>query len=132
MWCMSYCLCYGRTEVCTRMTLMSRRRCITSKRLQRGQSRQYRISQPPSTALCAHRSTRACDVCLLSPIIIIAEIHEECMTSQRTQKAAVLCGIVAVVAFLALYVIAMSLDSTYVFGKNYLSDLGVSNGAWAF
>ena len=28
--------------------------------------------------------------------------------------------------------IAMSLDSTYVFGKNYLSDLGVSNGAWAF
>jgi len=36
------------------------------------------------------------------------------------------------VAFLVLYMIAMSLDSTYVFGKNYLSDLGVSNGAWAF
>ena len=35
-------------------------------------------------------------------------------------------------AFLVLYMIAMSLDSTYVFGKNYLSDLGVSNGAWAF
>jgi hypothetical membrane protein len=54
------------------------------------------------------------------------------MTSQRTQKAAVLCGLGAVVAFLVLYMIAMSLDSTYVFGKNYLSDLGVSNGAWAF
>ena len=35
-------------------------------------------------------------------------------------------------AFLVLYMIAMSLDSTYVFGKNYLSDLGVSHGAWAF
>ena len=35
-------------------------------------------------------------------------------------------------AFLVLYMIAMSLDSTYVFGKNYLSDLGVSEGAWAF
>ncbi len=54
------------------------------------------------------------------------------MTSQRTQKAAVLCGFGAVVAFLVLYMIAMSLDSTYVFGKNYLSDLGVGNGAWAF
>jgi hypothetical membrane protein len=54
------------------------------------------------------------------------------MTGQRTQKAAVLCGLGAVVAFLVLYMIAMSLDSTYVFGKNYLSDLGVSNGAWAF
>jgi len=36
------------------------------------------------------------------------------------------------VAFLVLYMIAMSLDSTYVFCKNYLSDLGVSKGAWAF
>lgn len=54
------------------------------------------------------------------------------MTSQRTQKAAVLCGLGAIVAFLVLYMIAMSLDSTYVFGKNYLSDLGVSDGAWAF
>ncbi len=35
-------------------------------------------------------------------------------------------------AFLVLYVIAMSLDSTYVFGRDYLSDLGVSDGAWAF
>lgn len=54
------------------------------------------------------------------------------MTSQRTQKAAVLCGLGAVAAFLVLYMIAMSLDSTYVFGRNYLSDLGVSDGAWAF
>jgi hypothetical membrane protein len=54
------------------------------------------------------------------------------VTSQRTQKAAVICGLSAVLAFLVLYMIAMSLDSTYVFGKNYLSDLGVSKGAWAF
>jgi hypothetical membrane protein len=54
------------------------------------------------------------------------------VTSQRTQKAAVLCGLGAVAAFLVLYMIAMSLDSTYVFGRNYLSDLGVSDGAWAF
>jgi len=54
------------------------------------------------------------------------------MTSQRTQKAAVLCGLLAVVAFLVLYIVAMSLDSSYAFGKNYLSDLGVSDGAWAF
>ena len=54
------------------------------------------------------------------------------MTSQRTQKAAVLCGLVAVVSFLVLYMIAISLDSTYVFGKDYLSDLGVGHGAWAF
>ncbi len=54
------------------------------------------------------------------------------MTGQRTQKAAILCGIGAIAGFLVLYTIAMSLDSTYVFGKNYLSDLGVSDGAWAF
>lgn len=43
-----------------------------------------------------------------------------------------LCGVLAAAAFLALYAIAMFLDSRYVFGKNYLSDLGVSEGAWAF
>jgi len=38
----------------------------------------------------------------------------------------------AVVEFLVLYGIAMSLDGEYTFGKNYLSDLGVGAGAWAF
>ena len=31
-----------------------------------------------------------------------------------------------------LYCIAMSQDPDYTFGKNYLSDLGVGPGAWAF
>jgi len=43
-----------------------------------------------------------------------------------------LCGLFGAIAFLSLYLIAMSLDSGYVFGENYLSDLGVSDGAWAF
>ncbi len=34
--------------------------------------------------------------------------------------------------FIVLYVAAMSLDSGYVFGKNYLSDLGLSEGANEF
>ncbi|MGQ9587175.1 MAG: DUF998 domain-containing protein [Thermoplasmata archaeon] len=43
-----------------------------------------------------------------------------------------LCGIVAIAAFCLLYFVAMSLDSEYTFGENYLSDLGVREGAWAF
>jgi len=43
-----------------------------------------------------------------------------------------LCGILAVVVFCVLYTMAMSLDSEYTFGENYLSDLGVREGAWAF
>ncbi len=43
-----------------------------------------------------------------------------------------LCGLFGAIAFLFLYVIAIALDSQYVFGENYLSDLGVSEGAWAF
>ena len=35
-------------------------------------------------------------------------------------------------SFLVLYLVAMSLDSEYVFGESYLSDLGVREGAWAF
>jgi hypothetical membrane protein len=31
-----------------------------------------------------------------------------------------------------LYSIAMASDPSYTFGKNYLSDLGVGPGAWAF
>ncbi len=49
-----------------------------------------------------------------------------------SQKVGITCGLVAIVSFVALYAIAMSLDSSYAFGKNYLSDLGVSDGAWAF
>ena len=43
-----------------------------------------------------------------------------------------LCGLFGTLVFLALYLVAMSLDSVYVFGENYLSDLGVREGAWAF
>ena len=41
-------------------------------------------------------------------------------------------GIIASAVFLILYCIAMSQDPNYTFGKNYLSDLGVGPGAWAF
>jgi hypothetical membrane protein len=54
------------------------------------------------------------------------------MTNRRTQEIAVMLGIGAVVIFLILYITAMSSDSAYVFGRNYLSDLGVSEGALAF
>jgi len=43
-----------------------------------------------------------------------------------------LCGLLGAIAFLTLYLIAMSMDDQYVFGRNYLSDLGVSDGALAF
>lgn len=49
-----------------------------------------------------------------------------------SQKAGVACGFVAIASFVILYSIAMSLDHGYIFGKNYLSDLGISDGAWAF
>lgn len=41
-------------------------------------------------------------------------------------------GLAAVMWFLVMYSIAMSLDTVYEFGENYLSDLGVREGAWAF
>ena len=34
--------------------------------------------------------------------------------------------------FLVLYSVAMYSDANYTFGRNYLSDLGVGPGAWAF
>jgi hypothetical membrane protein len=43
-----------------------------------------------------------------------------------------LCGLFGAGAFLTLYIIAMSLDDQYVFSENYLSDLGVRDGALAF
>jgi hypothetical membrane protein len=50
----------------------------------------------------------------------------------RSRKVGAACGLVACASFVGLYSVAMSLDSEYVFGKNYLSDLGVREGAWAF
>jgi len=48
------------------------------------------------------------------------------------ELAGAACGIAAPLWFLALYATAMRLDPGYVFYLNYLSDLGVSPGAWAF
>ncbi len=42
------------------------------------------------------------------------------------------CGVLAIVAFCVLYPIAAYLDPDYRFLDNYLSDLGVGPGAWAF
>ena len=52
--------------------------------------------------------------------------------SANSQKYWLSLGIVAPAIFLVLYAIAMSSDASYTFGKNYLSDLGVGPGAWAF
>ncbi|MGB2582121.1 MAG: DUF998 domain-containing protein, partial [Thermoplasmata archaeon] len=38
----------------------------------------------------------------------------------------------ACILFMLLYFIAMSQDPGYTFLENYLSDLGVGPGAWAF
>ena len=50
----------------------------------------------------------------------------------KYRKLGAISGLIAGVSFVVLYTVAMSLDSEYVFGKNYLSDLGVREGAWAF
>lgn len=42
------------------------------------------------------------------------------------------CGLVSVASFSILYVVAASQDPNYSFLENYLSDLGVGPGAWAF
>jgi len=42
------------------------------------------------------------------------------------------CGLLAVSVFIILYLVAMHLDNEYAFMENYLSDLGVREGAWAF
>lgn len=49
-----------------------------------------------------------------------------------TRRAGALCGLAAVLAFVALYSVAMHLDTEYVFMENYLSDLGVREGACVF
>lgn len=42
------------------------------------------------------------------------------------------CGILAAVCFLVGYSIAWLLSSSYVFGEDYLSDLGIQEGALSF
>lgn len=42
------------------------------------------------------------------------------------------CGLLAVVVFSVLYLTAVSQDPGYEFLEDYLSDLGVGPGAWAF
>jgi len=41
-------------------------------------------------------------------------------------------GLIAVLCFVPLYLVAVAMDPDYVFFENYLSDLGVGPGAWAF
>lgn len=43
-----------------------------------------------------------------------------------------LFGYTAILSFLVLYSVAAFSDPAYVFGRNYLSDLGVGKAAWAF
>jgi hypothetical membrane protein len=50
----------------------------------------------------------------------------------RSNRIWLSIGIIASAIFLILYSIAMSQDPDYTFGKNYLSDLGIGPGAWAF
>jgi hypothetical membrane protein len=52
--------------------------------------------------------------------------------SVRSNRVWLSAGIIASAVFLILYYIAMSQDPDYTFGKNYLSDLGIGPGAWAF
>jgi len=51
---------------------------------------------------------------------------------ERSNKTWLSIGVIAPSLFLALYSVAMASDPDYTFGKNYLSDLGVGPGAWAF
>jgi hypothetical membrane protein len=52
--------------------------------------------------------------------------------AEQSNKLWLSLGIIAPSLFLVLYSIAMASDPGYTFGKNYLSDLGVGPGAWAF
>jgi len=76
-------------------------------------------------------------VCRCSPeegkktISIRNEISDVAMRAIST-KAGIASGFVGLSVFLAMYSIAMASDSEYTFFENYLSDLGVGPGAWAF
>jgi hypothetical membrane protein len=48
------------------------------------------------------------------------------------QRVGAVCGISSPLVFLALYAVAMAGDPDYGFFRNYLSDLGVGEAAWAF
>ena len=54
------------------------------------------------------------------------------MTMQRTTVISLACAPAACVAFVILYIMAVSEDPGYSVFDNYLSDLGVGPGAWAF
>ncbi len=55
------------------------------------------------------------------------------MTRPRLNvKIGLACGLLSPLVFAVLYVIAISQDPNYAFYENYLSDLGVGPGAWAF
>jgi len=54
------------------------------------------------------------------------------MLAERVNKVWLSIGIIAPSIFLAFYSVAMASDPDYTFGENYLSDLGVGPGAWAF
>ena len=47
-------------------------------------------------------------------------------------RLGIACGLVGLAVFVVMYSIAMSLDNEYTFFENYLSDLGIGPGAWAF
>jgi len=49
-----------------------------------------------------------------------------------SKRLGILSGLVAPIIFTIFYGIAMSQDPNYTFLENYLSDLGVGPGAWAF
>lgn len=52
--------------------------------------------------------------------------------AERSNRIWLALGIIAPALFLVLYSVAMASDPDYTFGENYLSDLGVGPGAWAF
>ena len=54
------------------------------------------------------------------------------MTSATTQRLLLACAPVACLVFVSLYLVAISRDPEYVLFESYISDLGVSPGAWAF
>lgn len=48
------------------------------------------------------------------------------------RRLGLVCGLLAPVVFIFLYLIAVAEDTGYEFYEDYLSDLGVGSGAWAF
>lgn len=59
-------------------------------------------------------------------------IHLSMRSLRRTTSFGTVCGLLAVVSFSVLYAVAASQDPGYAFLENYLSDLGIGPGAWAF